>query len=490
MKATILALPLMAALMAGPVSAQDFPADNPRGMVLVTPDGELLDYIPDANDVIIKRNRRGERVLIDHYGNIVATEMRAMNYLDDRRNGRRPSNILQDADPQNEVYSNNAGQEDPDYFPERPLGDNSDDDADVATGSVPEFNDNGNQGGFQDQPLPGDSIQSDNMDEGRNQLDQGQADQGQSQDQDLAAIDPQQPVIDEKPADPVITLKGKKSKFEITALQVFLDREGASPGVIDGRMGLNVSKAILAYEKISGEQLDPNNSEDVLARLGMDGGLPVTDYTITSADAAGPYVAAIPEDYAQKAALPSMAYTSVTEALAERFHMDENYLKELNPGKDFTIPGTIVKVINPGAPRTGMVTKIIADKGRKQVFAYGPMGELIAAYPASIGSDDTPSPSGIHLVARVALDPNYTYNPKINFQQGKNTKVLTVPPGPNGPVGTVWIALDKPTYGIHGTPDPSRIGRTQSHGCIRLTNWDARELAKMVKPGVTVEFVD
>jgi lipoprotein-anchoring transpeptidase ErfK/SrfK len=180
----------------------------------------------------------------------------------------------------------------------------------------------------------------------------------------------------------------------------------------------------------------------------------------------------------------------VTEALGERFHMDENYLKELNPGKDFTIPGTIIKVISPGANRTGMVSKIIADKARKQVFAYGPMGELIAAYPASIGSDDTPSPSGIHLVARVALDPNYTYNPKINFKQGANNKVLTVPPGPNGPVGTVWIALDKPTYGIHGTPDPSRIGKTQSHGCIRLTNWDARELAKMVKPGVTVEFVD
>jgi lipoprotein-anchoring transpeptidase ErfK/SrfK len=480
MKKTILALPLMAALLSGPALAQDLP-DDPRGMVLVTPDGELLDYIPDANDVVIKRNKRGERVLIDHYGNIVATEMRAMNYL----NERQPSNVLENVNPQTEVYSNNAGQQDPNYFPERPLGDNSDDNANVATGSVPGLNDNGSQGGFQDQPLPGDSVQSDNMD-------QGQTDQSQSpdQNQDLAAIDPQQQVIEEKPADPVITLKGKKSKFEITALQVFLDREGASPGVIDGRMGLNVSKAILAYEKISGEKLDPNNSEDILARLGMDGGLPVTDYTITSADAAGPYVAEIPEDYSKKAALPSMAYTSVTEALSERFHMDETYLKELNPGKDFTIPGTVVKVINPGAPRNGMVTKIIADKARKQVFAYGPMGELIAAYPASIGSDDTPSPSGIHLVARVALDPNYTYNPKINFQQGKNTKVLTVPPGPNGPVGTVWIALDKPTYGIHGTPDPSRIGRTQSHGCIRLTNWDARELAKMVKPGVTVEFVD
>jgi lipoprotein-anchoring transpeptidase ErfK/SrfK len=147
-------------------------------------------------------------------------------------------------------------------------------------------------------------------------------------------------------------------------------------------------------------------------------------------------------------------------------------------------------VVNPGTPKAGAVARIVADKARKQVFAYDASDQLVASYPASIGSSDTPSPSGIHTVDRVALNPNYTYNPKINFKQGANDKVLTIPPGPNGPVGTVWIALSKPTYGIHGTPDPSRIGRSQSHGCIRLTNWDATELAKMVKPGVTVEFVD
>ena len=102
----------------------------------------------------------------------------------------------------------------------------------------------------------------------------------------------------------------------------------------------------------------------------------------------------------------------------------------------------------------------------------------------------TPSPSGIVQVQRIAFNPGYTYNPKINFQQGTNNKVLTLQPGPNGPVGTVWIALSKPTYGIHGTPEPSKIGKTQSHGCIRLTNWDATELAKMTSAGVTVEFVD
>lgn len=486
MKNTIGALSLIAVLFASPVFAQDLPTDE-RGMVLVTPDGDLLDYIPDANDVIVKRNKRGERVLIDHYGNIVATEMRAMNYLNRRKAGQLPSSAVQDDYAGQQAYSDSAGQDDPNYFPERPLRNRRDnsDTAGMATGSVPDATDGDQQGGSIEQPLPGDGVKSDNMGDDQS-VDQNQNDDNT----DMAALEPAKPAIDDKPADPVITLKGKHSKFEITALEVFLDREGASPGAIDGKLGSNVTKAILAYEKISGEKLDPNNSEDIMSRLGLDGGLPITDYTITSADAAGPYLAAIPEDYSKKATLPAMSYTSVTEALGERFHMDENYLKELNPGKDFTIPGTVVKVINPGANRTGMVSKIIADKSRKQVFAYGPMGELVAAYPASIGSADTPSPSGIHLVARVALNPDYTYNPKINFKQGSNNKVLTVPPGPNGPVGTVWIALDKPTYGIHGTPDPSRIGKTQSHGCIRLTNWDAQELAKMVKPGVTVEFVD
>lgn len=473
MKRRLITLSFLAvSLMASTALAQDYLEDS-EGKVLVTPEGELLDYVPDASDVVVKMNRKGQKVLIDHYGNLVATEVPAGQYInrrtsrqDDFGNGQGVGQL-----PGVEDFGNAERQDaltDPEYFPDPPPGD----DFSGITGAVP--NEEQSNPVFEDQALPGDGIKNDNMNQ-----------------DDLAAIDPNAEIIEEKPAiEPEITLDGKKSKFEITALQVFLDREGASPGVIDGKMGSNVSKAIRAYERITGETLDANNSEDILTRLGLNGGLPVMSYEITAADAAGPYVAAIPEDYSQKAQLPSLAYTSVTEALAEKFHMDENYLKELNPGVDFTIPGTRIKVINPGAEKKGTVARIVADKARKQVFAYDEADQLIAAYPASIGSSDTPSPSGLHAVARVAFDPNYTYNPKINFQQGNNTKVLTIPPGPNGPVGTIWIALDKPTYGIHGTPDPSRIGRSQSHGCIRLTNWDATELAKMVKPGVTVEFID
>ncbi|MDX8445797.1 L,D-transpeptidase family protein [Mesorhizobium captivum] len=276
---------------------------------------------------------------------------------------------------------------------------------------------------------------------------------------------------------------------DVAELQVLLDRGGASPGVIDGRFGSNVDKALAAYNQITGSNLKSTDAVGIKAALAQSGGDAFASYTITPEDAAGPYVASIPEDYSQKAKLDRMGYTSVTEALAERFHMDENYLKSINKGLDFNRPGTIVKVANFGMLVSTPVARIVADKDKKEVFAYEAGGKLVAAYPATIGSADTPSPTGIHTVSRIALEPNYTYNPSINFKQGQNDKILTIPPGPNGPVGSVWIALDKPTYGIHGTPDPSKIGKTESHGCVRLTNWDARELAKLVSPGVTVEFV-
>lgn len=279
------------------------------------------------------------------------------------------------------------------------------------------------------------------------------------------------------------------ARQDIAALQVLLDRGGASPGVIDGRFGSNVDKALAAYNQINNSNLKSTDAVGIQAALAQSGGDAFANYTITPEDVAGPYVASIPEDYSQKAQLNCMCYTSVTEALGERFHMDENYLKAINKGVDFNRPGTIIKVANFGRLVSTPVARIVADKTKKEVYAYDAGGKLVAAYPATIGSADTPSPTGTHAVSRIALDPNYTYNPNINFKQGENDKILTVPPGPNGPVGSVWIALDKPTYGIHGTPEPSKIGKTESHGCVRLTNWDARELAKLVSPGVTVEFV-
>jgi Uncharacterized protein conserved in bacteria len=293
------------------------------------------------------------------------------------------------------------------------------------------------------------------------------------------------------PRSPDFTIPGVRgASEEVAAFQVLLDRAGASPGVIDGRIGDNVNKAIDAYHKITGQRLRTYDKAWIEAELEATGGPAFMSYTITPADVAGPYIASVPEDYGEKARLERLSFTRVSEMLAERFHMDENYLLQLNPGANFDRPGTIIKVANPGTPATTPVARIVADKSAKQVRAYDERGRLVAAYPATIGSTDTPSPSGKHEVVRIAFEPNYTYDPKKNFKQGNNDRILTIPPGPNGPVGSVWIALSKPTYGIHGTPEPSKIGKTYSHGCIRLTNWDAEELAKRVKPGVPVEFVE
>ena len=169
--------------------------------------------------------------------------------------------------------------------------------------------------------------------------------------------------------------------------------------------------------------------------------------------------------------------------------MDENLLAKLNPGIDFGAPGAQIVVANPGASRTDIaVTYIIADKTRKQLLGYDAANRLVVSYPATIGSEQLPSPSGVHKVNAVAWDAAYYYRPAVNFQQGNNKRKLTIPPGPNNPIGTTWIDLSEPTYGIHGTPEPSRIDKTNSHGCIRLTNWDAEELAGLVEKGVPVEF--
>jgi lipoprotein-anchoring transpeptidase ErfK/SrfK len=170
--------------------------------------------------------------------------------------------------------------------------------------------------------------------------------------------------------------------------------------------------------------------------------------------------------------------------------MNVKLLAALNPGANFRAPGTTIWVAAiEGQPVTGTITRIEADKARRQVRAYDAENRLIVAYPATIGSDDNPSPSGEHVVVGVAPNPVYYYDPR-NFVQAGNTGKLQLPPGPNSPVGTMWIDLSEPSYGIHGTPEPSKIDKTASHGCIRLTNWDVEELAGLVQPGVTVSFVE
>jgi lipoprotein-anchoring transpeptidase ErfK/SrfK len=273
--------------------------------------------------------------------------------------------------------------------------------------------------------------------------------------------------------------------------QVLLDRAGASPGVIDGIYGGNVAKAIAAVETVLGLQVDGALDRQVWAALGGDEAPDVlVQYTITQQDADYPFLSAIPSDYAEQAKLSALGFTSPEEMFGERFHMDVKLLAALNPNANLRQAGTtIIVTAVEGQPITGKIARIDADKARRQLRAYDSANRLVVAYPATIGSSDNPSPSGDHQVNTVAPNPIYYYNPA-NFVQGKNTTRLELPPGPNNPVGTMWIDLSEPSYGIHGTPEPSRIDKTGSHGCIRLTNWDAEELATLVQPGVVVSFLE
>ena len=271
-------------------------------------------------------------------------------------------------------------------------------------------------------------------------------------------------------------------------VQVLLDRAGISPGVVDGYKGGMSESAIRAFEEREGLEVDGALDEKVWQALGgPDAGKVTTTYEITSEDA-DVRGEPLPEDYAKLAELDAMGFVTVPEALAEKFHMDVDFLKALNPDAKFEA-GETIAVVEPGENVTGEVARVTIDKASQRLKAMDADGKVLANYPVAIGSDETPSPSGEVKVEAVAVDPTYSYNPSENFQQGDNDEPLTLPPGPNGPVGSVWIDLSKPTYGIHGTPDPVELFVAHSHGCVRMSNWDAMELARMISAGATVEFV-
>ena len=277
----------------------------------------------------------------------------------------------------------------------------------------------------------------------------------------------------------------------IVKAQTLLGRTSISPGVIDGLDGENYRKAVSQFRRQEnlgqGEELD----ERAWKTLAGDGADAIaTQYTITEKDADYDYADEIPNDYAKQAKMKRLSYTSPVEMFAERFHMGENLLKALNPRASFKALAKRSRSFRRSARSRASPFLIQANKSTGMVIVYGEDKRILASYPATIGSETTPSPEGEHKVTLIAPNPTYRDDPEKNFQQDKNMEPLTLPPGPNNPVGTVWIALSKPTYGIHGTPEPSKVSKTSSHGCVRLTNWDAEELADMVKPGVVVRFVD
>ncbi|NNH87823.1 L,D-transpeptidase family protein [Acinetobacter terrae] len=283
-----------------------------------------------------------------------------------------------------------------------------------------------------------------------------------------------------------------KGQFPVYArAHVMLNNAHASPGAIDGSSGKNTLKAIASFQQING--IKPTGiltQETWDALVAKQGSKPAfVEYTISDADLKGPYAASIPHDYALQAKMKGLYYTRVTEMLGEKFHMDEDFLKKLNPKATFKKAGEKIIVANIRNEVPEDIHLIVAHKGAKQLYLFNSRNQMIGSFPATIGSSDTPSPTGTYKVTGVARNPWYSYSPS-NFIQGNNTKPLSLPPGPNAPVGNIWIGLSKKSFGIHGTPNPSAISKTASHGCIRLTNWDANDLGKKVKSGVTVKFLE
>ncbi|WP_089603577.1 L,D-transpeptidase family protein [Acinetobacter piscicola] len=283
-----------------------------------------------------------------------------------------------------------------------------------------------------------------------------------------------------------------KGQFPVYArAHVMLNNAHASPGAIDGTSGMNTLKAVASFQQINGlkptGELTQETWDTLVAKQGNKPAF--VEYTVTAEDIKGPYAKSIPHDYALQAKMPGLYYTRVTEMLGEKFHMDEDFLKKLNPKATFNKVGEKIVVTNIRNELPENIHLIVAHKGAKQLYLFNAQNQMVGSFPATIGSSDTPSPQGTYKVTGVAKNPWYSYSPS-NFVQGKNLKPLSLPPGPNAPVGNIWIGLSKKSFGIHGTPNPSAISKTASHGCIRLTNWDANDLGKKVKSGVTVKFLE
>ena len=298
---------------------------------------------------------------------------------------------------------------------------------------------------------------------------------------------------------------------ETLATQVALDRAGFSPGEIDGRAGKNLQRALDAYKQSHDQPLS------LLGDLP-----PLTDYTITDADVAGPFTSDIPPNLPDQATLDALNYRSPLELLGERFHSSPALLQQLNPQATFQQAGEKIKVpnVNPFVPpavtaapaasaRSGSSARsgasaqsaspgqpaqpapdvtVYVTSGTSALTVEDASGKIVMHAPVTSGSIHDPLPIGMWKVNGVQRNPKFHYNPDLFWDATPGDRKVTIQPGPNNPVGIVWIDLSKPHYGIHGTPEPSKIGHVESHGCVRLTNWDADRLAQMVKPGTKVVF--
>jgi lipoprotein-anchoring transpeptidase ErfK/SrfK len=312
------------------------------------------------------------------------------------------------------------------------------------------------------------------------------------------------------------------SETDALALQVMLDRAGFSPGEIDGRPGNNFKRAVEAFQRANGLAVSGQVDEQTRERLAgaMSNQPVVIEYEVTAADVAGPFTASIPTDLVQQSKLETLGYRSALEAIAERFHASPALLQRLNGGASASNAGERILVPNVEPfelPQPATATQRGRGRGAEPATAAGRgrrgnspapapaftiavtkstsaltvedgTGRVIFHAPATSGSEHDPLPIGTWKVTTVQSMPKFHYNPELFWDADPKHSKATIQAGPNNPVGVVWVDLSKEHYGIHGTPEPSRIGHVQSHGCVRLTNWDVQRLLAWVQPGTQVVF--
>jgi lipoprotein-anchoring transpeptidase ErfK/SrfK len=280
--------------------------------------------------------------------------------------------------------------------------------------------------------------------------------------------------------------------------QVLLDKQGFSVGQIDGKPGANFSHAVAALQ--STRKLTGNGEADCATwhALGGDAAGPSTmNYTITEDDVKGPFIKTLPRSLPEQASLPALGYTSALEKLAERFHTSPAMLQQLNAGASFTANSAIkvpaVQPFDADAPKpapdpAAADATVQVTRAESAVRVTRADGTLIFFAPVTTGSEHDPLPPGDWKVTSVNWHPTFHYNPDLFWDAKASDTRATLKPGPNNPVGIVWIDVNIEHYGMHGTPEPGNVGHTESHGCVRLTNWDAAKLAALVKPGTPVLF--
>jgi lipoprotein-anchoring transpeptidase ErfK/SrfK len=294
-----------------------------------------------------------------------------------------------------------------------------------------------------------------------------------------------------------LPLRGDVSGPSVLRVQILLSRSAFSPGIVDGRWGRNTEKAIYWLQRREGIRPTGHIDQRTWQRLQELSGEPVDlvrEQQLSEDEVAGPFIT-LPREYYDRRDLDCQCYESLAEKLAERYHTSIDLLQKLNPGVDLNTLRAGATLVVPAVARVvpadgGNVAKLVVSDGGRYLHALDASGRLLYHFPATLGSQYSPSPEGDYRITNIAHDPTWHYQPDLLEGVDDDEPDAVLPAGPNNAVGVVWMALSRPHYGIHGTSAPETIGYATSNGCVRLTNWDADFLSRRLTPGTPVQFRD